>query len=161
MSAESPLFHLALVEPEIPGNTGNIGRLAVGLGVPLHLVRPLGFSLDEKHVRRAGIDHWRKVDLVVHDDLAAFLDWAQGRRILPMNARAEAPYTTVAFQRGDVLLFGRESVGLPTDLVDRFGGWAIPTPGAVRSLNLSNAAAVVAYEALRQLAPQHFAPETS
>ena len=155
-----PLFHLALVEPEIPGNTGNIGRLAVGLGVPLHLVRPLGFSLDAKHVRRAGIDHWSQVDLHVHDDLDAFLAWAEGRRLHLMSARARRAYTEIAFQAGDVLVFGRESVGLPDDLVARFGGWAIPTPGAVRSLNLSNAAAVTAYEALRQLAPQHFVRES-
>ncbi len=159
MSAQ-PLFHLALVEPEIPGNTGNIGRLAVGLGVPLHLVRPLGFSLDEKHVRRAGIDHWRAVDLVVHSNLDAFLAWAAGRRLHLMTARAERPFTDIAFEAGDVLVFGRESVGLPEALVDRLGGWSIPTPGTVRSLNLSNAAAVAAYEALRQLAPQHFVRET-
>jgi len=154
-----PLFHLALVEPEIPGNTGNIGRLAVGLGVPLHLVRPLGFSLDAKHVRRAGIDHWRDVALTVHEDLGAFLAWAQGRRLRLMSARSGRSFNAIPWEQGDVVVLGRESVGLPDALVERFGGWRIPTPGTVRSLNLSNAAAVVAYDALRALAPHHFVTE--
>lgn len=151
-----PLLHLALLQPEIPGNTGNIGRLAVGLGARLHLVHPLGFSTDEKAVRRAGIDHWRKVDLQEHPDDDAFFAWAKGRRLLLFSARGEHPFTDILWARGDVLVFGRESVGLSEPLVQQHGAWRIPMPGPIRSLNLSNAAAVVAYTALQRLRPELF-----
>jgi tRNA (cytidine/uridine-2'-O-)-methyltransferase len=151
-----PRLHIALVEPEIPQNTGNIGRLCVGLGARLHLVRPLGFSLDEKAVRRAGIDHWHKVDLAVHEDLQAFLDWANGRRVLAFSRHAERSFTQVAYQRGDVLVFGKESVGLPDGLRARFECFRIPIPGPIRSLNLANAVSIVGCRALEALEPELF-----
>lgn len=140
--------------PEIPGNTGNIGRLSAGLGARLHLVHPLGFRTDQKAVRRAGIDHWRHVDVQEHADRAAFEGWAEGRRVLRFSAQGERPFTRATYADEDVLLFGCESVGLPQELRD--GSFRIPLPGAVRSLNLSNAVAVVCYEWARHVRPELF-----
>ncbi len=152
----APALHLALLHPEIPGNTGNIGRLSLGLGARLHLVHPLGFDPSDRAARRAGIDHWTSVDRQEHASEQAFWAWAAGRRVHLFSAAGDRPYTEVPWQRGDVLLFGRESVGLPRALVAERGAWRIPTPGPVRSLNLSNAVAVVAYRALEQLEPALF-----
>ena len=149
-------FHIALLNPEIPGNTGNIGRLSLGVGATLHLIHPLGFSTDEKAARRAGIDHWSKVDLVEHLDEEAFWRWADGRRVFALSAKGGAPFNTASFREGDVLLFGRESRGLPDRITERLPLLTIPSPGPVRSLNLSNAVAVVAYETRRQLSPELF-----
>jgi tRNA (cytidine/uridine-2'-O-)-methyltransferase len=151
-----PRFHVALVHPEIPQNTGNVGRLCVGLGARLHLVHPLGFRTDEKAVRRAGIDHWKQVDLQEWTSLDAFLQWIRGRRVHILSRHAERPVSMATFHPGDVLIFGRESTGLPPLLKDRQPAWRIPIPGPIRSLNLANAVAVVAYEALRQLEPELF-----
>lgn len=153
---ERPLLHIALVHPEIPQNTGNIGRLCVGVQARLHLVRPLGFSLDEKAVRRSGIDHWCKVDLQLHDDLDAFLAWARGRRLHSFTRHGQATVAQARFERGDVLIFGRESTGLPPALRDVTPCWRIPIPGPIRSLNLSNAVAIVAYRALESIEPGRF-----
>jgi len=142
--------------PEIPGNTGNIGRLALGLGARLHLVRPLGFETGEKAARRAGIDHWAHVDLQEHADEAAFFSWAAGRKVHLFSSHGAGCFTQVDFQTGDVLLFGCESVGLPSRLVKEHGAWRIPLEGPVRSLNLSNAVAVVSYQALQQIQPALF-----
>lgn len=151
-----PVLHLALLQPEIPGNTGNIGRLAVGIGARLHLVHPLGFRTDAKAVRRAGIDHWKHVDVVEHADDDAFWAWAQGRPVHLFSAKGDQPYTQAPYAPGDVLVFGCESQGLPDALVQTHGAWRIPMPGVVRSLNLSNAVAVVAYQALQAVAPATF-----
>lgn len=153
-----PLFHLAMVHPEIPQNAGNAGRLALAVGARLHLVHPLGFSTSEKAVRRAGLDYWRQVDVIEHPDLDAFLGWAEGRRVHALSARGARPYTAIPFAPGDVYVFGRESVGLKPELVERFGGWRIPMVGPTRSLNLANAAAIVAYSALQRLRPELFPP---
>ncbi|MFZ5482173.1 MAG: tRNA (cytidine(34)-2'-O)-methyltransferase [Myxococcota bacterium] len=150
-----PLFHIALVHPEIPQNTGNVGRLCLAVGARLHLVHPLSFQTDEKAVRRAGLDYWKHVDVVEHADLDAFLAWLGPRRDHRFSSHGVTPYTRVDYAAGDVLVFGRESVGLPRDFVgDR--GVRIPMVGATRSLNLSNAAAVVAYAALQRLRPELF-----
>ncbi len=114
-------------------------------------MHPLGFRCDEKAARRAGIDHWAHVDRVEHPDADAFWSWASGRRVLLFSAAGRRPYTAARFRRGDVLLFGRESTGLPRELVAARGAWRIPVRGRVRSLNLANAVAVVGYEARRQL----------
>ncbi len=155
MSGERQL-HIALLCPEIPGNTGNIGRLALGLGARLHLVHPLGFETTEKAARRAGIDHWAHVDRQEHANEADFFSWTAGRRVHLFSTHGTACFTLVDFQPGDVLLFGCESVGLPSRLVMEHGAWRIPLEGRVRSLNLSNAVAVVSYEALRQIQPTLF-----
>jgi tRNA (cytidine/uridine-2'-O-)-methyltransferase len=152
-----PDLHIALYHPEIPQNTGNIGRLCLGLDATLHLVHPLAFDTSEKAVRRAGLDYWKHVKLVEHPDEDAFWAWAEGRRIHLFSSHGAQPYTSVAYAEGDVLLFGRETVGLPPELVAARGALHIPMIGATRSLNLANAVAVVAYEALRQLRPSLFA----
>jgi len=155
----SPLarpFHIVLVEPEIPPNTGNVARLGAATGSPLHLVGRLGFRIDEHSVRRAGVDYWHLVDVRRHLDFPHFVHaWEKespGHRLHLFTALAERSYTDAGFGPGDALVFGRESVGLPDDLLaqykDRLVG--IPTLGAVRSLNLANAVGIALFEALRQ-----------
>lgn len=152
-----PPFHVVLVEPEIPPNTGNAARLCAATASPLHLVGPLGFRIDEHSVRRAGVDYWHLVDVRRHLDFAHFVHaYAQAEpdgRLHLFSAVAEKSYLDAGFARGDALVFGKESVGLPDELIaqykDRVVG--IPTLGAVRSLNLANAVGIALYEALRQI----------
>ena len=152
-----PTLHVALYHPEIPPNTGNVGRLCVALGARLHVVHPIGFSMDAKAVRRAGLDYWRHVDLQEHPDEQAFWSWAEGRRVHLFSARGAAPYTRCPFEASDVLLFGCETVGLPAELVEARGAYRIPMlPGPIRSLNLGNAVSVVAYQALQRIRPSLF-----
>ncbi len=148
-------FHIALVEPEIPQNTGNIARLAAATQCPLHLVGRLGFRIDEKSVRRAGIDYWHLVELHTHPDYASFaLRHAQSKRgrVRLFSAAGSKSYLDADFEPGDALVFGRESSGLSREVLDRHPDeiYGIPTIGAVRSLNLANAVAIVVYEALRK-----------
>jgi tRNA (cytidine/uridine-2'-O-)-methyltransferase len=146
-------LHVVLLEPEIPQNTGNIARLCGATQSPLHLVGPLGFRIDDKAVRRAGLDYWHLVDVRRHISLEHFRHAAPQSRLLLFSARAERSYLQASYQPGDALVFGRESVGLPESVLTSGIGqvFAIPTLGAVRSLNLANAAGIVLYEALRQL----------
>ena len=150
-----PVLHIVLYTPEIPPNTGNAGRLCLGIGARLHVVHPLGFSIDEKAVRRAGLDYWKHVDLMEHADGDAFWRWADGRRVFLYSSHGTTAYTVPDHQRGDVLVFGRET-GLPRTLVQQHGAYTIPMPGPVRSLNLSNAVAVVTYNALSNVRPELF-----
>jgi tRNA (cytidine/uridine-2'-O-)-methyltransferase len=147
----APPFRVVLVEPEIPPNTGAIARTCVATSSPLHLVGELGFSIDEHAVRRAGLDYWHLLELHRHLDLAGF-EAAFPTRTLLFSAKSDASYLEAKFQPGDALVFGRESVGLPEALLAERAStvYAIPTIG-VRSLNLSNAVAIVLYEALRQV----------
>lgn len=149
-------FHVVLVEPEIPPNTGNIARLCGATASVLHLVGRLGFRIDDHAVRRAGLDYWHLVDVRQHVDFAQFLhafrsDATSGALHL-FTAHAPKSYLDARFAPGDALVFGRESVGLPPDLVDAHADRAlgIPTIGAVRSLNLANSVSITLYEALRQ-----------
>ncbi len=146
-------MHVALVEPEIPPNTGSIARLCAATATPLHLIGKLGFSIDDKHVKRAGLDYWPWVDVRQHPDWATFAAAVSGRRI-GFSARATRPYTAIAFAPNDVLVFGCETRGLPPAIKAELAAdlYAIPidTPH-VRSLNLANAVAIVLYEARRQL----------
>jgi tRNA (cytidine/uridine-2'-O-)-methyltransferase len=147
-----PLLHVVLYQPEIPYNTGSVGRTCVAVGAKLWLVRPLGFRVDDYYLRRAGLDYWEHLNWQVvenWDELIASLP--QNRRWL-FTKKAEQPYTAVAYSQGDVLVFGSESAGLPDSLLatDIDCQLRIPTRSDVRSLNLSNAVAVAAYEALRQ-----------
>lgn len=149
-------LHVVLVEPEIPPNTGNVGRLCAATGSRLHLVGRLGFRIDEHAVRRAGLDYWHLVDLHVHVDFAHFLhqfgkENPSGALHL-FSAHASRSYLDAGFRPGDALVFGKESVGLSAELLDahRDRVVGIPTIGAVRSLNLANAASIAVYEALRQ-----------
>jgi tRNA (cytidine/uridine-2'-O-)-methyltransferase len=152
-TALSPPLQVVLVEPEIPPNTGNIARLCAATGSPLHLVGTLGFRIDDKAVRRAGIDYWHLVHVRRHLDLAHFRQALPDARWVLLSASAERSYLDAQFQPGDALIFGKESVGLPDDLLARYpeSVFAIPTLGPVRSLNLANAASIVLYEALRQV----------
>jgi tRNA (cytidine/uridine-2'-O-)-methyltransferase len=150
-------IHIVLVEPEIPPNTGNIARLAAATASPLHLVGRLGFRIDEHSVRRAGLDYWHLVDLRTHATFDAFLGaWraaSPAGRLHLFSATGARSYLTAQVAPGDALVFGKESVGLSAELLERFADRVvgIPTLGAVRSLNLANAVSIAVYEALRSL----------
>lgn len=147
-------LEVVLVAPEIPPNTGSIARLCAATGLRLHLVRPLGFSLDDRYLRRAGLDYWPHVDLVVHEDWSSFARERGGARMHFFSTHATRSYTRVAYAVGDFLVFGSESTGLPRDVLEqhRAATYVIPISNPhVRSLNLSNAVSIVVYEALRQL----------
>ena len=151
----SPRLHVVLYQPEIPHNAGSVGRTCVAVGAKLWLVRPLGFRVDDYHLRRAGLDYWQHLEWEVVDD------WQTLQAALPTNPYwflskwATHEYTTVALEPGSVLVFGRESTGLPDEFLSKQNRCLrIPTRTEVRSLNLSNSVAVVVYEALRQWKPR-------
>jgi tRNA (cytidine/uridine-2'-O-)-methyltransferase len=147
-------FHVALLKPEIHPNTGNIARLCAANGIPLHLIGHLGFRIDDRSVRRAGLDYWPHVDLRREKDLAELEASLPGSRLFYFSARAERLYTDVGYRDGDCLVFGRESTGLPEQLLRANRENAVKIPMLrpyVRSLNLATAAAIAVYEALRQL----------
>jgi tRNA (cytidine/uridine-2'-O-)-methyltransferase len=147
-------FQIVLVDPEIPPNTGNIARTCAATGTPLHLVGALGFQLSDKYLKRAGLDYWEHVDLHYHPDFASFRQQSQSRLVFT-SARRGQPVWDFVFAPGDCLVFGSESQGLPADLLDSAENIVtIPIFGAVRSLNLANAVAVVLFEGLRQLRPR-------
>jgi tRNA (cytidine/uridine-2'-O-)-methyltransferase len=151
-TADLPMFNVVLVEPEIPPNTGNIGRLCLATSSTLHLVKPLGFSLDDRQLQRAGLDYWREVDLRIWDSLAA-LQGAQpaGARYFFVTTKATRPYDEVPFAPADFLVFGRETKGLPEQLLTANAERAITIPMiSTRSLNLATAVAIVLFEAARQ-----------
>jgi tRNA (cytidine/uridine-2'-O-)-methyltransferase len=148
------MFHIALLEPEIPPNTGNIIRLCVATGATLHVIGRAGFPLGERTVRRAAVDYWDELSLHRHATLEEFESNRAAGRIFCFSAHAASRYTDVAYQPSDSFLFGCESKGLPHSVVARYGSRAlgIPMPtGKVRSLNLANAVSIVLYEALRQV----------
>ncbi len=149
----SPLLHVVLHEPEIPNNTGNIGRTCVALDCALHLIHPLGFSLDEKACRRAGLDYWPRLDVREHDSLERYLDAHADARVWALSTKATRPVWDADFLPGDHLLFGKETRGLPADVLDRFADRLVTLPmvETERSLNLATAVCTVAYEAVRQL----------
>jgi tRNA (cytidine/uridine-2'-O-)-methyltransferase len=147
------MLHVALWEPEIPPNTGNVARLCAATGTRLHLIGRLGFRLDDRELRRAGLDYWPEVDLTRHDSLDRFEESFQGR-VLCLSARGSVPYTNADFRDGDCLLFGSESRGLPPSVLERYASRTFVIPmltGRVRSLNLATSVGIVLYEALRQL----------
>ncbi len=151
------MFNIVLLEPEIPHNAGAAGRLALATGSALHLIEPLGFSLDDKHVRRTGLDYWHDVDLRVWKTFTE-MQVAAGphARFWFLSTKATASPWEVSFEPDDYLVFGRETRGLPEDLITGAGARAlrIPmAPGGTRSLNLSTAVAIVLYEAVRQQKP--------
>lgn len=147
-------LHVVLVSPEIPGNTGNIGRLCAGANIWLHLVRPLGFELDNRYLKRAGLDYWPHVRLCVHDAFEEIDTTFPRDRIFVFSKKASRVYADVDFPKGAVLVFGCETSGLGDALLSEWNDRAlkIPITDRVRSLNLSNAVAVAVYEAMRQLA---------
>jgi len=147
-----PTLHIVLYQPEIPHNTGSVGRTCVAVGAKLWLVRPLGFRVDDYHLRRAGLDYWEHLEWEVVDDWAALLERLPGARPWLFTKKAERVYTSVAFEQGDVLVFGCETSGLPSSLLEQYEGRTlmIPIRAQVRSLNLSNCVAIATYEARRQ-----------
>jgi tRNA (cytidine/uridine-2'-O-)-methyltransferase len=150
---KSEPFHIVLIEPEIPPNTGNIGRLCAATGAHLHLVGKLGFSLDDKHMKRAGLDYWPEVKLHLWDSLQHLQqEYPQGR-FWYTSKKAKKSYTCAEFNQGDFFVFGKETLGLPEELLQDEADRALLIPifsPAVRSLNLANSAAIILYEALRQ-----------
>ena len=148
------MFHIALFEPCIPPNTGNIIRLAANNGCCLHLIEPIGFSMDEKKMRRAGLDHHEFVDITIHSDYWAFKSAMGHARIWGCTTKGTVRYSDVSYQAGDVLLFGSETHGLSDAVMADISisqRVTIPMKPQSRSLNLSNAVAIISYEALRQL----------
>lgn len=148
-----PPFHVALVEPDIPPNTGNIARLCAATGTPLHLVEPLGFRLTDAAVRRAGLDYWESVELHRHRDLDDLLEAVRPERFYLFSTKGNTPYVQAAFRPGDLLIFGCETRGLSEELLKQHADRVLTIPmlaGKVRSLNLANAVSIVLYEALRQ-----------
>jgi tRNA (cytidine/uridine-2'-O-)-methyltransferase len=147
------MFNIILYQPEIPPNTGNIIRLGANTGCHLHLIEPLGFVLDDKHLRRAGLDYHELTKIQVHPNLEHCLRTLSSNRIFALSAKGQTLYTTPSFQKGDCFLFGPETRGLPKEVLAMFSNETIlrlPQHTSLRSLNLSNTVAVMVYEAWRQ-----------
>ena len=147
-------LHLVLVRPQIPHNTGAIGRVCVGLGCSLHLIRPLGFHPSDQYLQRAGLDYWEHLRLTVHGSWNDFLTAVQPQRLFFLSTRGQASLYDCAFGADDALVFGSEGSGLPAELYARYADrlFKIPMPGEhARSINLANAVSIAAYEAFRQL----------
>ena len=147
------MIHIVLHQPEIPQNTGNIGRTCVALGAKLWLVQPLGFRLDSHYLKRAGLDYWQHLEWKTVDDWQSLLQQLDATRMWFLTKGGSREYTQVAFQRGDILVFGSETQGLPPSVLQIAGDRAlrIPMRAAVRSLNLATSVGIVAYEAHRQI----------
>ncbi len=145
-------MNIVLLEPEIPGNTGNIGRTCVATGATLHLIEPLGFHLTEKNIKRSGMDYWQDLDVRRYMNFEAFLREAKPKRIWMATTKAPQTYTEAEFAEDDYIMFGKESAGIPEEILleHRETCIRIPMLPSIRSLNLSNSVAIVLYEALRQ-----------
>lgn len=149
-----PNFHICLVEPEIPNNTGNIGRTCVGMNAKLHLVEPFGFEITDKQVRRSGLDYWPDLNWQTHKSLNDWQKTIQNpKRTFYFSTKAENSIYDIEFQKGDTLVFGKETKGLPEDLIyqNRDTAVKIPMLGPIRSFNLANSVAISLFEATRQL----------
>ena len=146
------MLNIVLLEPEIPANTGNIGRTCVASGTRLHLIEPLGFSLSEKALKRAGMDYWKDLDVTTYIDYQDFLDKNPGAKIYMATTKAQKVYTEVSYEPDCYIMFGKESAGIPEEILvqNQKNGNRIPMMEKIRSLNLGNSVAIVLYEALRQ-----------
>jgi len=148
------MFNVVMVEPEIPPNTGNVARTCAATSTKLHLVEPLGFSIDDKHLKRAGLDYWPYVDIEIHSSLDAFMKKYGKEPIYLATTKAEKKYTDVAYEDGAFIMFGKETKGLPRAFIDAHADRAVRIPMAqqtnLRSLNLSNSVNIILFEALRQ-----------
>ncbi len=146
-------LNIVLFEPEIPANTGNIGRVCVGLNIKLHLIEPLGFLITDKELKRAGLDYWPDLEIEQYKNLADFFAKNSQPNFYFASTKSSRSYFDISFKEGDFIVFGKESAGLPqifhTEYKEK--GMTIPMPGKVRSINLSNSVAIVAYEAYRQI----------
>ena len=146
------MLNIVLLEPEIPANTGNIGRTCVATRSRLHLIEPLGFQLDEKQIRRAGLDYWKDLDYVVYPNFETFLKQNSDAKIYMATTKARQLYTEVSYEPDCYLMFGKESAGIPEEILMNYKDTSVRIPmfGEIRSLNLSNSVAIMLYEALRQ-----------
>lgn len=147
------MLRIVLVHPDIPQNTGNIGRLCVGLNAELHLVHPMGFVVEDKKLKRAGLDYWSDLKVIEHKNLDEFLDFSKIGRLFFLTTKSKKKYTEVSYQENDFLVFGSETKGLPETLLKDYWENAVTIPmfGPIRSLNLATSVGIVAYEAIRQL----------
>ena len=145
------MLHVVLLQPEIPPNTGNIIRLCANSGAQLHLIHPLGFELDDKRMRRAGLDYHEWASIVHYDNDQDFIEKNQQRRIFACSTKAQKMHSDISYQPDDMLLFGPETRGLPAEIRKRYQTIRIPMCATSRSLNLSNAVAIILFEAWRQL----------
>ena len=145
-------MNIVLLEPEIPANTGNIGRTCVAAGARLHLIEPLGFQINEKQLKRAGLDYWDKLDVTIYDDFNDFLEKNPGAKIYMATTKGRHVYTEVSYEPDCYIMFGKESAGIPEEILveHKEDCVRIPMIGDIRSLNLGNSVAIVLYEALRQ-----------
>jgi len=146
-------FKIVLYQPEIPSNTGNIGRICVGANLELHIIKPMRFLLNDKLLKRAGLDYWHKLDLTIHNSLEDLLAKYPDNNVYYCTTKTDKIYTKVEYKRGDAFVFGPESRGIPEDILfsNREKNITIPMTGEIRSINLSNSVAIIAYEALRQV----------
>mgnify|MGYP005968010355 CR=1 FL=1 len=144
--------HIVLFEPRIPQNTGNIARTCAATNSPLHIIRPMGFPIDDKKMKRAGLDYWDKLDVTVYSDFQDFLDRNPGAKIYMATTKAPKTYTEVEYEPDCYIMFGKESAGIPEEILldNQENCVRIPMWGDIRSLNLSNSVSIVLYEALRQ-----------
>lgn len=146
------MLNIVLLEPEIPANTGNIGRTCVATGTRLHLIEPLGFRLDEKSLKRAGMDYWKDLDVRTYIDFQGFMEQNPGAKIYMATTKAPNVYTDVKYEPDCYIMFGKESAGIPEEILVKHkeDSIRIPMIGDIRSLNLGNSVAIILYEALRQ-----------
>ena len=146
------MLNIVLLEPEIPANTGNIGRTCVAAGARLHLIEPMGFRIGQKEVKRAGLDYWDKLDVTVYDSYEDFKEKNPNAKIYMATTKAKHTYTEVSYEEDAYIMFGKESAGIPEEILVEHPEECIRIPmfGEIRSLNLSNSVAIVLYEALRQ-----------
>ena len=145
-------LNIVLYNPEIPQNTGNIARTCVLTNSKLHLIKPLGFEINDKQVRRAGLDYWKDLELEIHESYEDFINKYGDKRIFLATTHGGTHFDEIAFEEGDFIMFGKESSGVPENVHNRHNGLRVPMiKSSTRSLNLSNTAAIVAYEALRQM----------
>lgn len=147
-------FNIVLIEPEIPMNTGNIGRLSLATGSTLHLIKPLGFELDDKRVKRAGLDYWKHIDLKIYESTEEFFSENSENKMTFFSSHADRSYWDIEFSEDLFLIFGKESVGLSAEIIDKNMDHLYQIPlysDHIRSLNLANAVSVVVYEGIRQI----------
>lgn len=146
------MLNIVLHEPEMPANTGNIGRTCVAAGARLHLIEPLGFQINEKQLKRAGLDYWDKLDVTIYDDFNDFLEKNPGAKIYMATTKSKQTYTDVHYEDGCYIMFGKESAGIPEEILLNYKETAVRIPmfDEIRSLNLGNSVAIILYEALRQ-----------
>lgn len=147
-------LNIVLIEPEIPNNTGNIGRLALATGSKLHLVKPFGFEIDDKRLKRAGLDYWQHLEVIYYDSIEDFFTVNEGANMVFLSRHGKKSHWDISFQDNIFLVFGKESVGLPKDLIAQKKSQLFKIPmfsSQIRSLNLANAVSIIVYEGLRQL----------